>query len=701
MNTEIDALLDGLSELVYISDPQTYELLYLNKASREVYGDPAVSDRPCYEVLQGQSSPCPFCTSHRLTEDTFYEWEHTNTLVNRHYLLRDKLIQWNGKPARLEIAFDVTDLQNKNDSFAFLADAGVMVVDCIRALEGDGTIDQALGEALHILGRFLEADRSYIFEVDDEYMSNTHEWCNDGVTSQKHQLQQLPLSLIDPWLERFAENDAVLISNIDILPKWGRAEEYEVLKAQDISSLVAVPLELDGRFAGYVGVDNPKQNARLDIIEKPLVAFANSVAARLRRELAQRRVAELTWDDPLTLVHSRAAFHRDFDRGTFRRIGIALVDADRLSVINREQGRAVGDAMLRCIGSCLRKVFGDAVYRIGDDEFCAVAVDIDYAEFAKLAKQAAERFLSEGIPASLGPAWHEVCDNTTSLLDLAGDRMRSAKRGRHRAVDLGVDLASDAAVSGLLHPGGARDAVEAGALSIHLMPQACGKTGEIMSAEALIRFCGSEGGVQALPSSFVPALEDMGEIADIDFFALDQACATVARWQREDKRAVPLAVNFSRRTIGEPGFVEQVANTVASHGVDPAFIEIEITESAREENDGLMRTVADDLRSRGFRVAIDDFGVENANFSLFIQLEFDVLKIDKSLVWGLGSEDRTMQMICSLAKLCDQLGIETVAEGIESEEQRLALREAGCTRAQGYCIGRPQSIEDFEREYLS
>ena len=113
-----------------ISDPQTYELLYLNKASREVYGDPAVSDRPCYEVLQGQSAPCPFCTSHRLTEDTFYEWEHTNTLVNRHYLLRDKLIQWNGKPARLEIAFDVTDLQNKNDSFAFLADAGVMVVDC-------------------------------------------------------------------------------------------------------------------------------------------------------------------------------------------------------------------------------------------------------------------------------------------------------------------------------------------------------------------------------------------------------------------------------------------------------------------------------------------------------------------------------------------------------------------------------------------
>ncbi len=139
---------------------------------------------------------------------------------------------------------------------------------------------------------------------------------------------------------------------------------------------------------------------------------------------------------------------------------------------------------------------------------------------------------------------------------------------------------------------------------------------------------------------------------------------------------------------------------VASYQIDPSLIEIEITESAREDDSALFRLVADELRSNGFRVAIDDFGVENANFALFTQLMFNVLKIDKSLVWGLGAEKHTMKIIRGLVALCDDLGIETVAEGIETEEQYYALREAGCTRAQGYCIGEPQPIGEFERRFF-
>ena len=702
MEEALDTMLDGLSELIYVSDPKTYELLYLNKAGREIYGDGVVGgSRPCYQVLQGLAEPCPFCTNERLTSETFYEWEHTNPTQNRHYLLRDRLIEWEGRPARLEIAFDVTDSQVERDSFKFLADAGATTVECIRMLECEVGFDQAIENALGILGSFLEADRSYIFEIDGDRMSNTHEWCNQGVAPQKQMLENLPLDLIDEWIDRFVAGKAVLINDVEGLPAEGRADEYEVLKVQDIRALVAVPLEIDGAFMGYLGVDNPQRGDDLAIIETPLVAFANFVSSRMKREFTQRQVEALTWNDSLTCAHSRAAFHRDFDRGVFERIGFVLVDADRLAVVNREEGRSAGDHVLRRIAACLRDVFGDAVYRIGDDEFCAVAMPVDYARFAMLAERAAQSLVAEGVPASLGPAWHEACDGAAGLLDLAGDRMRRAKRGRHRAVDMGVDLASDAAVSSLLRPGGAQEAAETGLLSIHLMPQSSGDSGDVVGAEALIRYCDRERGMRALPASFIPALEDMGEISAIDFFALSQACETLARWRSEGRRVVPLAVNFSRRTIGEEGFVDRVAGIVASHDVDPSLIEIEITESAREENDALLRTVSDGLRSCGFRVAIDDFGVENANFSLFIQLEFEVLKIDKSLVWGLGTEDRTMQVIRGLVSLCDDLGIETVAEGIESEEQYRALREAGCTRAQGYRIGRPQPIKDFERRFLA
>ena len=548
----LHTMLDGLSELVYVCDMETHRLLYLNEEGRRLYGvDAEGGERLCYQVLQGRDAPCPFCTNGRLSGESFLEGEVTNPVSRRHYLLRDRIVDWDGRPARLEIAFDMTERQREGESFKFLANAGSMVVDCIRALEGGHTLETALNDALRILGTFLEADRAYVFKREGDLMSNTHEWCGLGVSPQRRILQDMPVSLIDEWVKRFDAGEAVIIEDVDNLPSLGRTAEYEVLKSQDIASLVAAPIKIDGTFAGYLGVDNPRRVGELGVVKSPLVAFASFVSARMKREIAQRQVAELTWNDSLTCAHSRAAFHRDFDRGTFERIGFVLVDADRLAIVNREQGRSAGDEMLCRIASCLREVFGDAVYRIGDDEFCAVSTSVDYNRFAELAERAAQQFHDEGIPASLGPAWHETCTSTTSLLDVAGDRMRSAKRGRHRAVDLGVDLASDAAVSSLLRPGGAQEAAEAGLLTIHLMPQASGRTGEIVGAEALIRYCDRERGMQALPASFIPALEDMGEIAAIDFFALSKACETVARWQREGRPTVPLAVNFSRRTIGE------------------------------------------------------------------------------------------------------------------------------------------------------
>lgn len=692
-----DSVLAGLSELVYVCDVETYELVYLNEPGRELFGYDK-EGRPCYEVLQGRGEPCPFCTNHLLDYETFYEWEHDNEQTGRHYLLRDKMFDWSGRAVRLEIAFDVTDQNREKELFRFLADANAVVIECAKTLEDGGGFSQALDDVLGRLGAFLHADRAYVFEIDGEVMSNTHEWCSAGTTAQLPDLQDMPVELIDHWIPWFSTGRAVLVDDVGALPDE-RCDEREILCAQDIGSLVAVPMMIDGRLAGYLGVDNPKRGG-LDTIEMPLIGLAYFVSANMKRALAQRRLDDLTWNDPLTHARSRAAFHRDFDRGSFKRIGFILVDVDRLSVVNREQGRPVGDDLLRSVAACLHGVFGDRVYRVGDDEFCAVSLPISYRAFADLSMRVTQRLREEGIHASLGSAWHGQCENTESLLDLAGDRMRNAKRGRHRATDLGVDLASDAAVSSLLQPGGARQAAESGLLNIHLMPQTSATTGEILGAEALIRFCNNDEGMQALPSSFIPALEDMGEIADVDFFALSKACETIASWQREGRQTVPIAVNFSRRTIGDKGFVKHVADTVASYGLDRSLIEIEITESTREESEALLREVTDELRELGFRVAIDDFGVENANYQLFIQLQFDVLKIDKSLVWGLGTEARTMQVIQNLVDLCDDLGIETVAEGIESEEQLDALREAGCTRAQGFRVGEPQPVEAFERRFL-
>lgn len=701
MREMFDPLLEGLPELIYVSDPATYELLYVNKAGRDAFGDDiADGTRPCYEALQGFTAPCPFCTNPLLTEGSFYEWEYTNSMNGRHYLLRDRLIMWEGRHARLEIAFDMTERQEETTALAFMVDASTVIVQCIRVLENVPDMGDAFDEVLRELVEFFEADRAYIFEFEGDSMSNTHEACASDVLPQKEFLQHLPVTMIKQWLEPFAAGEAVAIESVDDLLDQGRVTEYEALSEQDIHSLVTVPLEEGGHLVGYFGVDNPKRDERLDVVKTPLLGLSYFVTSRIRREEAQRRVEELIWSDSLTGALSRAAFHRDYDRGTFEDVGFLLVDADRLSVVNRERGREAGDDVLRRIASAMSDAF-DRVYRIGDDEFCAVAEGVDYQQFAKVATELVERLDESGLPASAGSAWQARCASTEGLLDMAGDRMRRAKRGRHRIVELGVDLASDAAVGSLLRPDGAAEAVEAGALDIFLMPQTSCATGEVVGAEALIRYIGDgRGGVIALPTSFVLALEDMGEISCIDFFALSRACETLARWRREGRRAVPLSVNFSRLTVGEKNFVERVVGIVDRFGVPPELIEVEVTESARERSGDLLSRVAGDLQRRGFRVAIDDFGVENANFSLFVQFDFDVLKVDKSIVWNLGTEPRTLTVLKGLVALCSDLGIESVAEGIETPEQLDALCSVGCTRAQGYLVGRPAPIEEFEQKFL-
>ena len=699
MKNAMESLLDGLSELVYVSDPATYELSYINKAGKDIYGvDADDGSRRCYEVLQGRTSPCPFCTNDRLNSHSFYEWEFDNPVVNRHYLLRDKLIEWEGRQSRLEIAFDITDHEREKEQFKFLAAANELNVECIRLL-GNGALDPAIDEVLKMLGEFLRASRTYVFEIEGDFMSNTYEWCAPGVSPEIQNLHGLPLSIIDAWIERFERGGAVIVNEVSDLEDRDRQAERDVLAAQGIESLVVVPLEIDGRLVGYLGADDPKRE-QLEIVEKPLLGLASFVAASMKRAITQREVDDLTWKDRLTGAFSRGAFHRDFDCGVYENVGFLLVDADRLATLNRESGRENGDAMLRRIAACMKGVFGERVYRIGDDEFCAVALPLEFEAFNRLSRAATARFAEEGLSVSAGPAWSERCDDVALLLDTAGDRMQRAKRGRHRAEDMGIDLAQDAAVSSLVRPGGAEEAVAAGLLDIFLMPQVSTRTGRLVGAEALIRYLDPERGVEAQPASFIPALEDMGEISYVDFYALSRACETVARWQREGSPAVPIAVNFSRMTVGLDGFADFVRDTVAGYGLDPAMIEIEVTESARGRGGLLLSEVADELRGFGFRVAVDDFGVDNANVSLFVQLDFDVLKMDKSLIGGIDEADRTMRVVSSVATLCNDLEVESVAEGIETEQQFEALKATGCTRAQGFFVGRPAPIEEFERTYL-
>ncbi len=188
-------LIDELDEIVYVSSLDTYELLYINEIGKKALRINDISNMKCYEAIQGRDSPCEFCTNSILKEDGYYVWENTNTLINRHFILKDKLIKWEGKLARIEIALDITEKENISKSISEKLEIKELLVGCIKHLITESSFSDAVDLVLSSIGKFHKADRAYVFEVseDRKKIINTYEWCNEGVDEQKQLLTNLDI----------------------------------------------------------------------------------------------------------------------------------------------------------------------------------------------------------------------------------------------------------------------------------------------------------------------------------------------------------------------------------------------------------------------------------------------------------------------------------------------------------------------------
>ena len=157
-------LLDALDEIVYVSDPNTYELLYANRRCRSLLPTRDYKGKPCYALLQGQPAPCPYCTNARLTPDKFYVWEFNNPSMGRHFLLKDKLIDWDGRPARLEIAVDITEQELLSRDTARKLETERTLVECIRRLMDAASSREAAQAVLSCVGGFYQASHAFLLE---------------------------------------------------------------------------------------------------------------------------------------------------------------------------------------------------------------------------------------------------------------------------------------------------------------------------------------------------------------------------------------------------------------------------------------------------------------------------------------------------------------------------------------------------------
>ncbi len=413
--------------------------------------------------------------------------------------------------------------------------------------------------------------------------------------------------------------------------------------------------------------------------------------------------------DTLTKLGNRLMFHEQLnellekpDRAP-ETAAILVIDLDRFKAINESLGRNVGGELLRLVAERIRSALerDDIVARLGGDKFAVVQTGQPQPQSAadlagRLIDAIGRSYMVEGqlidIAAHAGiallPAGPTDCEQLLKSADLALHRARSDGSGSYRFFEKAMDekmqyrrnLERDL-----------RRALALGELALVYQPQVNLRLNAVTGFEALLRWQSPTRGAVS-PLEFIPVAEDTGIITSIGEWVLRTACREAASWPG----ARTISVNVSAIQFKNPNFVTTILSALAESGLDPRRLELEITESVMLDAHGSALAMLQTLRGIGVRVALDDFGIGYSLLGYLRSFPFDRIKIDQSFVRGASNDPVGHAIVRAIASLGQSLGMTTVAEGVETDEQMARITADGCTDVQGYLISRPMSPEHID-----
>lgn len=433
-----------------------------------------------------------------------------------------------------------------------------------------------------------------------------------------------------------------------------------------------------------------------------------------KRKETEAQLAYLANHDSLTglpnrvLLRDRANQAIAYGRRHDRLVAVLFMDVDRFKRINDSLGHAVGDCLLKEVADRLSQVIrdGDTVARLGGDEFAIALTDVaDPDDVAKLANKllaavnkpimldGREFHITASIGISLFP--HDGSDVETLLksADTAMYEAKEAGRNIYRFFrdDMDINIRSHLELEQAL-----QGALERGEFAVYYQPLVCLDTGLIEGVEALLRWHRPTGELTG-PDQFIPVLEETGLIIEVGAWVMRQACQDVARWRKDLQPRLTLSVNLSRRQFDDPKLMETIQLALAESGLPSENLELEITENIVMPSPRRAEHVMRTLRSLGVHLAMDDFGTGYSSLVYLKRFPLDRLKIDKEFVCDIGSDHNDDAIVRTIIALADNLGLEVVAEGVETELQRDFLKKHNCRYAQGFLYSRPVPADELNK----
>tara|TARA_R110002095_G_scaffold3565_3_gene10965 strand:- start:3021 stop:4754 length:1734 start_codon:yes stop_codon:yes gene_type:complete len=437
----------------------------------------------------------------------------------------------------------------------------------------------------------------------------------------------------------------------------------------------------------------------------------------------QKRLVEslqqLAHHDPLTGLPNRVAIlesiQKVIDRNTGRHFALLFMDIDRFKLINDSLGHEVGDKLLQEFATRLRKSVRAAdmiqAARLGGDEFVVLLENISEPQDAilvakRLMKTLAQPYELSGYTiyskASVGIVTSEHRSETASeMLSNADLAMYEAKAAKMDCPIVFDRVLRDKAQKRLYIENELRDVIARNELTLFYQPIVELESGAVKGVEALIRWFHAESG-QITPDEFIPVAEEMGMIIPIGNFVIDEACRQLSEWRKVLGENAPanLHVNVSRKQLEHPTLVKIVKQAIQKHEIPPDCLHLEVTESIIMHDRKTSIETLNQLKKLGVHIDVDDFGTGYSSLSCLGDFPIDVLKLDREFIKK-SDRSREVMLIHALIILAEKLGLEVIAEGIETTEQLALLRKLGCGFGQGYFFSRPLSAEDVALSILN
>ncbi|MCW9014270.1 MAG: EAL domain-containing protein [Gammaproteobacteria bacterium] len=456
-----------------------------------------------------------------------------------------------------------------------------------------------------------------------------------------------------------------------------------------------------------------------DYITKPVnwSVLKQRVKRLLFAANAERKIEHLAYHDTLTGLPNRMLFMDRMDQAISRAMrnqenfALLFIDIDNFKVINDSMGHEAGDKLLISITQRLRETLrmSDTIARLGGDEFTVVLENLSEPEAVILVVKNLLEKISEPIEisgrevhigASIGISMYP--DDGISF----GNLLKNADTAMYRAKDLGRNTfqfytaeMSEIAMRRLELENSLRNAVESQDFVIFYQPKYDFKRGKCCGMEALVRWDHPEKGIVS-PDEFIPLAEETGLIVPLGEWVIKTACAQYSLWKQAGYVLNNISINVSARQFHEQDITGLFQQVLQETGLNPAEIEIELTESTLISNQRKARGIINELHDMGLLIALDDFGTGYASMSYLKDFPIDTVKIDRSFVRDIPDDKEDTAIVKAITGLAEALGLSLIAEGVETEQQIMFLKDIGCLHGQGYYWSKPVSALEFERTIL-